>query len=513
VSDDSIREILIAGGGTAGWMAAAALSVAFKPHQCRIVLVESEEIGTIGVGEATIPPIQLFNKILGVDEREFVAATQGSFKLGIEFVGWLREGERYFHPFGRYGDDFGLAPFHQHWRRARTLGSGIPLDAYSLNHQAAYRGKFEIPRPGSAGVFSTFSWAYHFDASLYARYLRSLAESRGVERIEGRIAEVVLGPENGFVERLILADGRALAADLFIDCTGFRGLITEALDTGYEDWTHWLPCDRALAVPCTRVADPVPYTRSTARQAGWQWRIPLQNRTGNGHVYCSGAISDDDACAVLMANLDGAPEADPRQLRFTTGRRRRAWNRNCIALGLASGFLEPLESTSIHLIQTGISKLLAWFPDRNFDPLVAQEYNRLVDAEMESIRDFLVLHYHANEREEPFWRQCRDMPIPDTLAEKMAMFRANGRLIERQHELFHPPSWLAVLLGQGVHPATHDPLADTVAPQELAAILGGMQHVIDQTAGSMPAHQQFIDRNCRAAARIPIPLASRDLEP
>ncbi|KRC78425.1 tryptophan halogenase [Sphingomonas sp. Root241] len=488
-------------------MAAAALSTALKPHQCRIVLVESEEIGTVGVGEATIPPIQLFNKLLGVDECEFVRETQGTFKLGIEFVGWLREGERYFHPFGRYGDDFGLTPFHQQWLRARTLGNATPLDAWSLNHQAAYRGRFEIPTPQSGRVFSTFSWAYHFDASLYARYLRGLAESRGVERIEGKIAEVVLRPENGFVERLTLADGRGLEADLFLDCTGFRGLITEALDTGYEDWTRWLPCDRALAVPCARIADPEPFTRSTARPAGWQWRIPLQHRTGNGQVYCSGAISDDAVHASLMANLDGAPEAEPRQLRFTTGRRRRAWNRNCIALGLASGFLEPLESTSIHLIQTGISRLLSWFPDRNFDPLLATEYNRLVDAEMESIRDFLVLHYQANQRDEPFWRQCRAMAIPDTLAAKIEMFRANGRLIERQHELFHPPSWLAVLLGQGVHPATHDPLADTIAPQELAAILGGMRQVIDQAVDRMPTHQQFIEHHCRAAAR-PIPLAS-----
>lgn len=507
MSDAQLRSILIAGGGTAGWMAAAALSAALKPHQCRIVLVESDEIGTVGVGEATIPPIQLFNKLLGVDECEFVRETQGTFKLGIEFVGWLREGERYFHPFGRYGDDFGPTAFHQQWLRARTLGNTTPLDAWSLNHQAAYRGKFEIPTPQSGRVFSTFSWAYHLDASLYARYLRGLAESRGVERIEGKIAEVVLRPDNGFVERLALADGRSLDADLFLDCTGFRGLITEALDTGYEDWTRWLPCDRALAVPCARVADPEPFTRATARPAGWQWRIPLQHRTGNGQVYCSAAISDDAVHASLLANLDGAPEAEPRQLRFTTGRRRKAWNRNCIALGLASGFLEPLESTSIHLIQTGISRLLSWFPDRNFDPLLATEYNRLVDAEMESIRDFLVLHYQANQRDEPFWRQCRAMAIPDTLTAKMEMFRANGRLIEREHELFHPPSWLAVLLGQGVHPATHDPLADTIAPQELAAILGGMRQVIDQTTNRMPTHQQFIERHCRAAAR-PIPLAS-----
>ncbi|MDV3456961.1 tryptophan halogenase family protein [Sphingomonas sp. HF-S4] len=504
---DPVRSILIAGGGTAGWMAAAALSKLLAQHHCRITLVESDEIGTVGVGEATIPPIQLFNKLLGVDEREFVAATQGTFKLGIEFVGWRREGQRYFHPFGRYGDDFGPTAFHQHWLRARALGNTTPLDAWSLNHQAAYRDRFEIPTPQSPRVFSTFSWAYHFDASLYARYLRCLAEARGVERIEGWIADVVLRPGDGFVDHIILADGRTLAADLFLDCTGFRGLLTEALGTGYDDWTRWLPCDRALAVPCARTGDPEPFTRSTARTAGWQWRIPLQHRTGNGHVYCSGAISADEAAATLLANLAGAREGDPRLLRFTTGRRRKAWHRNVVALGLASGFLEPLESTSIHLIQTGISKLLSWFPDRHCDPRLADEYNRQADAEMEAIRDFLVLHYWANERDEPFWRQCAAMTIPDSLAAKVAMFRANGRLIERPHDLFHEASWLAVLLGQGVDPAAHDPLADTLAPQELAAVLAGMCQVIDQAAAAMPSHQAFIDRHCRAGARTAMPLA------
>jgi tryptophan halogenase len=494
VNPAPIRSIVIAGGGTAGWMAAAALSVALRPEQCRITLVESDEIGTIGVGEATIPPIQLFNKILGVDEGAFLRATQGTIKLGIEFVDWTRPGHHYFHPFGLYGDDFGLTPFHQQWLRARAHGHPVPIDAYSLNHQAAYLGRFQVPGQASPPVYKTFSYAYHFDASLYAAYLRQLAEGRGVERIEGRIADVALRSADGFVESLTLADGRVLPGELFIDCTGFRGLITGALGTGYEDWTQWLPCDRAIAVPCARVEDPVPYTRSTARAAGWQWRIPLQHRTGNGHVYCSAAISDDEACSILMANLDGEPLADPRPLRFTTGRRQRAWNRNCIAIGLSSGFLEPLESTSIHLIQTGISKLLSWFPDAGFDPKLAQEYNRLVDAETESVRDFLVLHYHANERTEPFWAERRAMEIPDTLRAKMEMFRANGRLLERPHDLFQSPSWIAVLLGQGVDPLSYDSLTGGIPAREAAAALTGMAQVIRQTAEAMPTHQQYLAR-------------------
>jgi tryptophan halogenase len=499
VTGARIRSILIAGGGTAGWMTAAALATALRQTGCTITLVESEEIGTVGVGEATIPPIQLFNKIIGVDESDFVRATQGTFKLGIEFVDWTRPGERYFHPFGRHGDDFGLAPFHQQWLRARALGNRLGIEEYSLNHQAAYRGKFAVPDARSPKVFTTYSYAYHFDAGLYARYLRGLAEARGVTRAEGKIADVALHPENGRVERLTLEDGRSFAADLFIDCTGFRGLLTEKLGTGYEAWTHWLPCDRALAVPCARVADPLPYTRSTARPAGWQWRIPLQHRTGNGYVYSSAHVSDDEAAATLLASLDGEPGGDPRPLRFVTGRRKRAWNRNVIAIGLASGFLEPLESTSIHLIQTAISKLLSWFPDCDFDSALIAEYNRQVDAEMESIRDFLVLHYHANARTEPLWADCRAMAIPDSLAAKIAMFRGSGRLLERKYDLFQPASWLAVLLGQGIEPAAFDPLTEAVPPRELSAVLGGMRQVIHQTAEAMPGHQQHIDRYCRAS--------------
>ena len=500
--DKRIRSIVIAGGGTAGWMAAAILSRATRRELMQITLVESEEIGTVGVGEATIPLIQNFNKILGIDELDFVARTQGTFKLGIEFVDWHRIGSRYIHPFGRFGDDFGMTPFHQQWLRARHFGYDVPIGDFSLTIQAAIRGRFDKPGKGSPPVFSTYTYAYHFDASLYAKYLRGYAEERGVERIEGKIADVALRADDGFIDAIVMEDGSRLSADLYIDCTGFRALlIGKALGVGYEEWTQWLPCDRALAVPTQRVADPIPYTRATARSAGWQWRIPLQHRTGNGYVYSSKYVSDDDARAELLANLDAPPTAEPRQLRFTTGRRTQAWAKNCVSLGLASGFLEPLESTSIHLIQTGCAKLLSWFPERDFDPMVAGEYNRQVREETESIRDFLVLHYHATEREDsPFWDYCRTMEVPDSLRSKMEMFRRTGRVPEPSYDLFHPASWVAVLLGQGVIPESFDPVVDAVPPHEAAAVLSGMRKVIAEAAEAMPTQQQFIDRFCRAAS-------------
>jgi len=496
----AIKSIVIAGGGSAGWMAAAALSVAFQDTDCQVILVESEEIGTVGVGEATIPPIQAFNNILGLDEGAFVRATQGTFKLGIEFVNWWREGHRYFHPFGRYGDDFGMTPFHQQWLRARFHGDPTPLSAYSLTEQAAFKNRFDRPPADPRSVFSTFSYAYHFDAGLYAAFLRAHSEARGVKRIEGKIADVLLDPESGFVRALTLENGTRIEGELFLDCTGFRALLTgQTLGGGYEDWTRWLPCDRAIAVPSPRLAELPPYTRSTAHGAGWQWRIPLQHRTGNGHVYCSGFMNDEQAEAILLGNLDGAPTGSPRRLRFTTGMRKHCGTKNVIALGLASGFLEPLESTSLHLVQSGITKLLAWFPDRDFDPAVTAEYNRQVSREFESVRDFLVLHYRATERvDSDFWRHCQAIELPDTLAAKLDMFKRNGRLIEREKDLFHEASWLAVMLGQGVTPRTYDPLADVVAPREMQAVLSGMRNVIERTAEAMPGHAAFIDRRCRA---------------
>ncbi|MDE2161886.1 MAG: tryptophan 7-halogenase [Alphaproteobacteria bacterium] len=502
MTDRNIRKIAIVGGGTAGWMAAAALSSVLRRDQCEIVLVESDEIGTVGVGEATIPVIMLFNRLLGLDEGEFVRKTQGTFKLGIQFVNWTRPGHTYFHPFGKYGGDFGAVPFHQHWLKLRGLGEATELDEYALSAMAARSCRFDRPGSDMNSVFSTYSYAYHFDASLYAKFLRSYAEQRGVRRIEGRIVDVEMNAVNGFIESLQLANGMRIDGDLFFDCSGFRGLLIEqALKTGFEDWTHWLPCDRAVAVPCENAPVLTPYTISTAREAGWQWRIPLQHRIGNGYVYSSYAISDDEAAGKLMANLDGKARAEPRLIRITTGRRKKAWNKNCIALGLAGGFIEPLESTSIHLIQSGITKLLTMFPDRNFDALTMDEYNRKVALEYERVRDFIILHYHATEREDSeFWRYCKHMSLPETLQRRIDIFRKYGRLALDADDLFKEASWLAVLMGQGVEPEHYDPLTDSFDLASMRSVMSNMRSIIRGTVDRMPTHSDFIDRYCRATA-------------
>ncbi|HEV2867530.1 MAG TPA: tryptophan halogenase family protein [Allosphingosinicella sp.] len=507
-SADPIRRAVIVGGGTAGWMAAAALS-RLKSAGLEIVLVESDEIGTIGVGEATIPPIRSFNELLGIDENEFLARTQGSLKLGIEFAGWLRPGHRYMHPFGAFGADIEAVKFHQLWLRLRHDPSIGDFEAYNLNAVAARLGKFQRPSGDPRSVLSTLQYAYHFDAGLYAQYLRGYAEARGVVRREGRVVDVTLRGEDGFVESVTLQDGEAIAGDLFIDCSGFRGLLIEqALESGYEEWTHWLPCDRAVAVPSAPAGDPLPYTVSTALGAGWQWRIPLQHRTGNGYVYSSADISDEAAAAAVLANIDGEPLAEPRTLGFTTGRRRKVWNRNVVALGLASGFMEPLESTSIHLVQAGLSKLLSLFPDRSFDPALEAEYNRLTTVQLEQIRDFLILHYKANERTEPFWRRCREMEVPESLERKIALFRATGQLFRYEDELFSESSWLAVLLGQGIVPRTHARIADTVDPRQAHHMLTRMAQVMRQAAEAMPTHRHYIERHCAAAPAAGTPVAA-----
>ncbi len=496
----TIRSVTIVGGGTAGWMTAAALANALKAH-CSITLIESDDIGTVGVGEATIPPIQTFNQSLGIDENEFVRATQGSFKLGIEFVDWGRQDHRYFHPFGTHGRDFDFVPLHQYWLDALARGDAPLLEDLCMAWAAAKRGKFAHPAGDPRNVLSTFGYAYHFDAGLYARFLRAYSETRGVTRIEGKIAAVGQNGTSGFVESVTLEDGRCFTGDLFIDCSGFRGLLIEgALATGYQDWTHWLPCDRALAVPCEKAGEFTPYTRSTAREAGWQWRIPLQHRTGNGYVYCSNFISDDEAAAKLLANLDGKALADPKPLRFVTGRRNLFWNKNVIAIGLSGGFMEPLESTSIHLIQAGISKLLALFPDRNFDPLVSDEYNRIAINEFERIRDFIILHYKLTERtDSELWRYCGAMDIPDTLRWKIDHFRRYGRLLARDADLFAPASWLAVHIGQGNIPEGRDPLLHHRA-DDRSAWLRKLEAALAAAAEGLPTHQAWIDRHCKAAA-------------
>jgi tryptophan halogenase len=500
MADRNIRKVAILGGGSAGWMAAAALANSLRGG-CRIDLVESEEIGIVGVGEATIPPIKLFNQSLGVDENDFIRATQGSFKLGIEFVDWAKLGHRYFHPFGTFGAEFDSVPLHHYWLRARADGDPTPLDDYSMAWAAAKRGRFDQPIRDPRRIQSTFDYAYHFDAGLYGQYLRRYAEARGVQRHEGKVAEVRLRSEDGFVERLKLEDGREIEADLFIDCSGFRGLIIEqALETGYEEWTQWLPCDRAVAVPCALGGAFTPYTRSTAREAGWQWRIPLQHRIGNGYVYSSSHISDDEAAATLLANLDGEPLAEPRLLRFVTGRRKHSWNRNCVSLGLASGFMEPLESTSLHLVQTGITRLLALWPDRDFDPLAVREFNRITQEEYERIRDFLVLHYKLTNREDsPLWRHCGAMEVPEPLQYRIDHFRRYGRLVAPGPELFQNPSWLAVHIGQLNWPERYDPLVDERSHVDSARILDSIRRVAAEAAEAMPSHADYIARHCRAA--------------
>jgi tryptophan halogenase len=501
MADDRLRSVVIVGGGTAGWMTAAALAQLLKNRYCPVRLIESEEIGTVGVGEATIPQINIYNRMLGLDENDFVRNVQGTFKLGIQFRDWTRLGHTYFHPFGPLGVDMEGVSFHAYWLKLHQLGEAPELIDYSLQALAAMQGKFMRPVNAGNSPLSKIAYAFQFDAVLYARYLRRYAEERGVVRTEGKVKEVKLRAEDGFIEAVVLESGERIEGDLFIDCSGFRGvLIEQALHTGYEDWTHWLPCDRAVAVPSASTAELTPYTRSTARTAGWQWRIPLQHRVGNGYVYSSQYISDDEAAATLLKNLDGEALASPRQLRFVTGRRKKFWTRNCVAIGLSAGFMEPLESTSIHLIQSGIAKLLMLFPDRRFETAEIDQYNRMTTWEYERIRDFLILHYTATERDDsPFWRYCRSIAVPDFLAHKIEVFRSRGRIFREADELFNDTSWFAVLIGQNVQPRTYDPLVDVLDADETRRRLLQIRTAIANSAAAMPEHGEFIRKHCAAA--------------
>ncbi|MCC2957233.1 tryptophan 7-halogenase [Massilia sp. IC2-477] len=498
--NEALKDIVIVGGGTAGWMTAAALSTMLNGRY-NIRLVESDEIGIVGVGEATIPMIQRFNRVLGIDEHEFMRETQGSFKLGIEFVNWGRVGERYMHGFGRLGQDLATVPFDQYWQKMRLAGKAAPLEEYSITRMAAKAGKFMPPRfDVQNSPLRDINYAYHFDASLYAKYLRKLAESRGVVRIEGRITRVTQREPDGHVDAVELENGSRVEGELFIDCSGFRGLLIEqTLQTGYEDWTHWLPADRALAVPCESAPAITPYTRATAHKSGWQWRIPLQHRTGNGHVYCSRFISDDEAAATLLANLDGKALAEPRLIKFQTGMRKLAWNRNVVALGLASGFLEPLESTSIHLIQSGIQRLIDFFPDRGWSEIDRDEYNRQSRFDYERIRDFIVLHYHLNQRtDSPYWQECAHMAIPETLQRKMDMYRTHGRVVRVDNELFSEVGWIQVFEGQNMPIEGYHPLADTQSEEDIAEYLASVREVIAKCVEVMPSHNDYIAKMCAA---------------
>ncbi|RHW17229.1 tryptophan 7-halogenase [Sphingomonas gilva] len=495
-------DIVIVGGGTSGWMCAAALIAKLDPRRYRVRLIESDEIGTVGVGEATLPQMKEFNDFVGIDEVAFMRATQATFKLGIEFVGWGKPGESYIHPFGTFGRPIGDADFFQYWSRARATGHAEALSDYCFPIAAAKADRFTKPESGGApDIRTAYSYAYHLDAFLYARFLRGWAEARGLERIEGRIVDVARDERDDGIASVALASGAVIAGDLFVDCSGFRALlIGQTLGVPFESWAEWLPCDRAQAVPCDRAGAFTPYTRSTARKAGWQWRIPLQHRTGNGIVYSSAHIGDDEVAETLLANLDGAAQASPRVLRFEAGKRALSWKHNCVAIGLASGFLEPLESTSIYLVQMGIIYLLTLLPGgRRPDPALVAEFNRTIDVEYDRIRDFLILHYHANQREDSeLWRHCREMALPDTLTAKIERFRHRGHVATYRDGLFGAPSWHAVFVGQNVVPQGHDRLADRLPSADLVQRLRSLRADIEAGVQAMPGHDEFVRGYCPA---------------
>jgi tryptophan halogenase len=498
MSDRSIRRGVIVGGCTAGWMTAAALARLVKTPQMSITLIESAEIGTVGVGESTLPHIRAFNERLGIDEAAFMKATRATFKLGIQFEDWARLGDRYIHPFGDYGMPGGDAPFHHYWLKASAEADVGPIDDYSLPVVAARQGRFAPPADDPRSLMSTYGYAYQLDASLYARFLRGLSEDGGVERLEGKIVEVRRDGETGRITAVQMEDGAVVDGDLFVDCSGFRGLLVEqALGAGFHDWSRWLPCDRAVAMPCATDQATVPYTRARALEAGWQFRIPLQHRVGNGYVYCSSFIEPDAATDRLTGLLEGEPLNAPNHLRFTAGQRKRTWVANCVAIGLSGGFIEPLESTSIYLIQQGITQLIALWPDRDFAPKAVDEYNRQMDVEFERIRDFIILHYCATERDDSeLWNHVRTMTLPDSLSAKLELWREGGVVQDYRDGLFLHPSWVAVYLGQRVRPARWHPLADRRETAQLLPALARLRQTVASAAARLPTQAAYIAGHC-----------------
>ena len=483
----AVKRVVIAGGGTAGWTVAAALVKNLGPLLA-ITLVESDAIGTVGVGESTIPTARRFHELIGLDEQAFVRATGASFKLGIAFEDWARVGDRYFHSFGVTGPSTWMADFQHMWLEAREQGFAGELGDYCLELQAAKEGKFQ------GGRGSPLNYAYHLDATAYGQFLRGIAEPQGVRRVEGKIAEVKVAPDSGFIEALVLESGETVEGDLFIDCTGFRGLLIEGtLATGWDDWSHWLPTDSALAVQTEAVGPARPYTRAVAHRAGWQWQIPLQHRVGNGLVYCSRFMSDDEAQALLAERVEGPMLTEPRLIRFKAGSRRKEWHKNCVAIGLASGFVEPLESTSIHLIMIAVTRLMQLFPFGGVNEAVAERYNDVARREIEGIRDFIILHYYLNERDEPFWQECRSLDIPASLAERIALFREGANAYQAADELFRTDSWVQVMLGQRLTPRSHHAMGRLMPPEQLRTALAGAAEKVRQAVARLPAHQAFLD--------------------
>ncbi|MEH6745054.1 tryptophan halogenase family protein [Hyphomonas sp.] len=486
------KRVVIAGGGTAGWMTAAAMGKVLE-KVCDVTLVESDAIGTVGVGEATIPTLVTYNRLLGIDEAQLMSALRATFKLGIAFENWTDVGHRYIHSFGITGKDHWTAGFQHFWRRGRELGVAGEFGDYCLELIAAEQERFKhLPDLG-------LNYAYHLDATAYAGFLREIAERHGVVRREGKISEV-RRTEDGNIASLVLEDGSEIAGDLFVDCTGFRALLIDgALGVGYEDWSHWLPCDRAIAVQTASVRPPRPYTRSIAHEAGWRWQIPLQHRTGNGTVYCSRYMSDDEARGKLLGDIEGECLSEPRQIRFRTGTRRAHWHRNCIAIGLSSGFIEPLESTSIHMIQRSVMRLMQMFPREGVHQPDIDEFNRQTAYEIEHIRDFIILHYHLTNRSDtPFWRHCRTMEIPDSLRHRMALFQQAGRVFRANDELFAENSWTQVMLGQGLMPQSHHPVADVMTEAEVTRFLSYITDNVNKTVAGLPMHKDYLDSYCPA---------------